>query len=118
DDLTALSDLMTDRGIRYVPVVDEEENLVGVVSLEALLRAGGVHEESSLGPVERACLEGRKVSEIMMLPETVVPETSLTEAAGLLLENPCGCLPVVDGTHVVGILTESDFIRIMRSATA
>jgi CBS domain-containing membrane protein len=44
-------------------------------------------------------------------PETVEPETSLSEAASLLLENKIGCLPVVEGMHLVGILTEADFVR-------
>jgi CBS domain-containing protein len=29
----------------------------------------------------------------------------------MLIENKIGCLPVVEGTHLVGILTESDFVR-------
>ena len=28
-----------------------------------------------------------------------------------MFENKYGCLPVVDGSRVVGILTESDFVR-------
>ncbi len=29
----------------------------------------------------------------------------------MLLENKIGCLPVVEGEHLVGILTEADFVR-------
>jgi CBS domain-containing membrane protein len=43
--------------------------------------------------------------------DTVEPDQSLREAAELLLENKVGCLPVVEGSHVVGILTEADFVR-------
>jgi CBS domain-containing membrane protein len=44
-------------------------------------------------------------------PLTVEPDTPLTEAAATLLENKIGCLPVVEGSHLVGILTEADFVR-------
>lgn len=114
DDLASVGDLMVDRGICHLLVVDEEQNLVGLVSLEDLRRAGGAEEGSPLDPGDRSRLAGHTVSEIMVAPETVVPETSLTEAAGLLLQSPLGCLPVVEGTHVVGMLTESDFIRIIQ----
>jgi CBS domain-containing membrane protein len=43
--------------------------------------------------------------------ETVEPDEDLKVAAELLIENKIGCLPVVEGTHLVGILTESDFVR-------
>jgi CBS domain-containing protein len=43
--------------------------------------------------------------------ETVEPETPLAEAASTLFENKIGCLPVVEGNRLVGILTESDFVR-------
>jgi len=43
-----------------------------------------------------------------MLPEGSAP---LKEAADLMLENKFGCLPVCEGQRLVGILTESDFVR-------
>ena len=38
-------------------------------------------------------------------------DADLREAAVTLFENKLGCLPVVEGTRLVGILTEADFIR-------
>jgi CBS domain-containing membrane protein len=43
--------------------------------------------------------------------DTVEPDEDLRAAAEILIENKIGCLPVVEGTHLVGILTESDFVR-------
>jgi CBS domain-containing protein len=52
------------------------------------------------------------VREIMVTEiETVDPDTPLVEAAETLFENKIGCLPVVEGNRLVGILTESDFVR-------
>jgi CBS domain-containing membrane protein len=43
--------------------------------------------------------------------ETVEPDESLRAAAQMLLENKIGCEPVVEGEKLIGILTESDFVR-------
>jgi CBS domain-containing membrane protein len=52
------------------------------------------------------------VAEIMtVVPETADPEMLVEEAGQLLLEYKFGCLPVVEGTKLVGILTEADFVR-------
>jgi CBS domain-containing protein len=52
------------------------------------------------------------VEEVMVHEvETVEPTAPLSEAAALMLENKFGCLPVVEGDRLVGILTESDFVR-------
>lgn len=42
---------------------------------------------------------------------TVHPEADVRRAAEILLERKLGCLPVVAGGRLVGILTESDFVR-------
>jgi len=44
----------------------------------------------------------------------VRPDLDIREAAQLMLEHQYGCLPVVDGEgRLVGILTESDFVRLL-----
>lgn len=112
DNLAALYDLMDSRHIRHVPVVDEDDTLVGIVSDRDLLR-GALGEESSLPlSVRRQMLEQLKVEEIMNTePMTVEPEQTAREAGELLMELKVSCLPVVDGGRLVGIITESDFVR-------
>jgi CBS domain-containing membrane protein len=112
DNLVALEDLMDARRVRHVPIVDREGDLVGLVSHRDLARSVLGRMDELPMSVERDLLRGRKVREIMTAePETVEPETRLAEAAALLLENKIGCLPVVEGMHLVGILTEADFVR-------
>ncbi|TNE39207.1 MAG: CBS domain-containing protein [Sphingomonadales bacterium] len=41
----------------------------------------------------------------------IAPDASLQEAAGLLAERRIGCVPVVDGGKVIGILSERDIVR-------
>jgi CBS domain-containing membrane protein len=43
--------------------------------------------------------------------DTVEPDASIDEAGLIMMENKFGCIPVCQGTHLVGILTESDFVH-------
>jgi CBS domain-containing membrane protein len=113
DDLAMVRDLMLDRHIRHVPVVDDEENLVGLVSHRDLLRGSLVEQPELPRFVEQAVLEQVKARDVMTGDvETVGSDTRLPDAAEILLESKYGCLPVVSGTRLVGILTEADFVRL------
>lgn len=112
DDLSVIYDLMDSRRIRHVPVLDADGGLVGIVSQRDLLR-GALGDASGL-PVsaQRDLLKSTSVDAIMVTePTTVEPDTPLREAGELLLEHKLGCLLVVEGSELVGILTESDFVR-------
>ena len=111
DDLMALYDLMDTQHIRHVPIVDRDKDLVGLVTHRDLTRSALGTEDAPLS-LQRDMLTRRKIREIMATEiETVEPDEDLRAAAELLIENKIGCLPVVEGTHLVGILTESDFVR-------
>ncbi len=111
DDLMALYDLMDTKHIRHVPIVDRDKDLVGLVTHRDLTRSALGTEDAPLS-LQREMLVRRKIREIMATEvETVEPDEDLKVAAELLIENKIGCLPVVEGTHLVGILTESDFVR-------
>lgn len=112
DNLVALEDLMDSRRVRHVPIVDREGDLVGLVTHRDLSRSMLGRLEDLPMSVERDLLRGRRIREIMTIePDTVEPDAGLKEAAAMLLENKIGCLPVVEGMHLVGILTEADFVR-------
>jgi CBS domain-containing membrane protein len=42
---------------------------------------------------------------------TITPESTLSDAANLMLYNKIGCLPVVDGERLVGMISEADFVK-------
>lgn len=112
DDLAALYDLMDSRHVRHVPIVDSDGELVGLVTDRDLSRTAlGAVEELPLS-VERDILRRRRIRNIMATePDSIEPDATLREAAEILLENKVGCLPVVEGLHLVGIITEADFVR-------
>jgi WS/DGAT/MGAT family acyltransferase len=99
--------------IRHLPVVDRAQRLVGLLTHRDLLAAS----TSSLAlPAEddRVRLLGwHRVMEVMETHlATAAPEESAAEAGERLVRHKIGCLPVIgrDG-RLVGIVTESDFLR-------
>jgi CBS domain-containing membrane protein len=112
ESVATIYDAMTERSIRHVAVVDDEGDLVGVVSHRDLLRHALIERSDLPMFIQRAVLKRTKVEEVMTSEvETADPDQPLFEAARLMFENKFGCLPVVEGWRLVGILTESDFVR-------
>jgi len=112
DDLEELYELMDDHRIRHVPVVDRDGDLVGLVSQRDLARGALGPQDALPLNVQQELMRRRKVREIMSTEvETVDPDVELSVAAQMMLDNKIGCLPVVEGEHLVGILTEADFVR-------
>lgn len=106
DDVVRGDDLLAEHDIRHLPVV-KEGRLVGLVSHRDLIRALARHERSPGSPPVQ-------VRDIMTRsPETLKPRSSVREAIHKLLDRKFGCVPVVeDGDRLVGIITETDLIRL------
>jgi CBS domain-containing protein len=110
DRLSTVEDIMTLGGVRHMPVV-RAGRLVGVVSERDLLRAS----LSSLDPrrqERRAFLEAIDISQVMSAPPVVVEvDSPVEEAARIMADNRIGCLPVMQGEELVGMVTETDLLR-------
>jgi CBS domain-containing protein len=105
--------LCSENQIRHLPVLDEHKCLVGLVTDRDLRyflspRLGTLSENSS----DRESME-RPVHLVMVRSVHVTSaNSSLAEAAQIMLDHRIGCLPVIDGErHVVGIITTNDFLR-------
>jgi CBS domain-containing membrane protein len=104
--------IMTESAIRHLPVVSFGGELVGVVTHRDLLTGDVCTRDQSLLSEESEFVRDTLVAEVMTAScEVVSPETELSEAATILIANKIGCLPVMDGEELIGILTESDFVR-------
>jgi CBS domain-containing membrane protein len=103
--------LMERERIRHVPILSLDGDLLGLISHRDVVRGTLDLDDLPLS-MQRDLRERQAISDFMVHDvETVSPEDSLFDAASLMLENKYGCVPVVDGTDLVGILTESDFVR-------
>ena len=111
--LGSAKDIMDQRRLRHFPVL-ENGNVVGVVSQRDLFRASLA---SMLGYEERtkkAFLDNLSIKGIMSDPPiTVTGDTGISEAARLMVEKKVGCLPVVDGKRLIGLVTDTDFLKVL-----
>jgi predicted transcriptional regulator len=111
DSLSTVEDIMTLGGVRHMPVVRAGQ-LVGVVSERDLLRASLSNLSEYGSEQRRAFLQVVEIKRVMSAPPVVIgPGASVEEAALVMAERKIGCLPVLDGTRLVGMLTETDVLR-------
>ncbi|MEA4857053.1 MAG: CBS domain-containing protein [Solidesulfovibrio sp.] len=99
--------------IRHLPIIDAAGAFVGLLTHRDLLAAS----VSRLAEIDEATQEeiysGIPISEVMRTDVAMgTPGLPLRQAAEVLLTQKYGCLPVVEGGKLVGILTASDFIRL------
>jgi CBS domain-containing protein len=112
---------MLEYGISGLPVVDEEQGVVGVLSETDILykemtapkRDGLVDWLVHYGEdPPTAKLNARTAGQAMTSPAvTITPRRSVAEAAELMLELGIDRLPVVDGRELIGIVTRADLVR-------
>ena len=117
DSVETAYQLMLDYRIRHLVVIDGDGDLVGVLTHRDLLRHSLI-ERAELAPsLQRHVMARIRVEEVMTSEvETAEPGQWLREAARMMFENKYGCLPVVEDARLVGILTESDFVRFFAMA--
>jgi len=111
DSMKKAMDLLRERDIRHLPVLKDGEKLVGILTERDIKQAS---------PSPATALEIReiyylldkvKVKQIMTRrPYTISSTAPIEEAALIMREKKIGCLPVVDGGKLVGILTETDLL--------
>jgi CBS domain-containing protein len=113
DTLAKADEVMKTRHFRHLPVV-EEARLVGMLSERDLFHAA---LSTALNFGQKAQTEFLKtilVKEVMTDEVvTIGPEEDMKEAARLLLERRIGSLPVVERGKLVGILSETDLLKVI-----
>ncbi|MFC2031711.1 CBS domain-containing protein [Chloroflexota bacterium] len=89
--------IVQERRVRHLPVVDDQDNLVGIVSEKDLLRA-----------------DSADTLRVVMTPDviTVTEYTALEEAARIMADGKVSSLPVMRDGRLVGIITETDLFNI------
>ena len=117
ESLQVVNQIMYDNRIRHLPVVDKEDgSLVGLITHRDLIKHGLFATDELPAYAEDDFLGKTKVNFAMIRDvETIDMEADIRDAAATLLENKFGCLPVMEGNQLAGILTESDFVEFVRS---
>ena len=115
------ADLMRERNIRHVPVVDERGALIGMVSDRDLgsLDLGRIIADEGVEGVRR-----RLTTPVLavMTPDviTVGPDDDVGDLVDLMLEGRVGAVPVVQAGsgRLVGIVSYVDLLRAFRDSLA
>jgi CBS domain-containing membrane protein len=104
--------LMAEHHIRHVPIIADGRRLVGFVSQRDVLAAADSNLDTTPEHVQ-AQEAFVAVSSIMSVSVETAEETASLRGAALLMQrNKIGCLPVVRGNTLAGIITDSDFIAV------
>ena len=112
DNLKTLEDMMKWRAIRHIPVVDQENHVVGLVTHRDLLKYS-ISGFANVGDEEKEALnKSIPIASIMKTNiQTIPPNTSLQDAAKMMLKYKFGCLLITENQKLVGIITEADFMK-------
>lgn len=108
DDIIDLAaNVMEWQRIKHIPVENSEHQLVGMVTYRSMI--------STLNNIIARNLDHTDVSVRDIMDREVItasPDTSSIEAIRLMHEHDISCLPIVEKSKLVGIITEYDFTRI------
>jgi len=103
--------LIHEKGIRHLPVVDKNNHLLGIVT-DRDIRQAAPSDATTLSVHELHYLLGKLKVSAFMTPKgkliTITPDTLIEEAVQLMHDHKIGCLPVVEGEKLYGIFTETD----------
>ena len=114
DELAIADALMKQERVRHLPVLDEDGKVCAVVSQRDLFRGALLRALGYGSRAEELMLKQVAVKEAMSAEiQTTTPDTLVADAARLMIERKIGCLPVIENGRLVGIVTETDFVRLV-----
>ncbi len=110
ENLAAARELMYDKKIHHLPVVDDGGKLVGLVTLTNVLAATDsfLRDDDSRIHAREIIVGDMMVTDVA----TVDEHASLRQAALFLEKHRIGCLPVVTDGELKGIITDTDFVAV------
>ena len=105
--------IIRDKGIRHLPVLDKHHQLVGLVT-DSDIREAAPSDATTLSVHELHYLLGKLKVSAFMTPRnkliTITRDTIIEKAVQLMHDHKIGCLPILDGEKLLGIITETDIL--------
>lgn len=93
--------LLVSHGFTALPVVDDDKRLIGIVTEADLLR-NGYSDEAGVS----------RVGDVMTAPVVAMEgDAPTTVLARAMVADRVRCLPIVDGSKVIGVVTRRDLVR-------
>ncbi|MDH3257386.1 MAG: CBS domain-containing protein, partial [Nitrospinota bacterium] len=113
DSLKKAQDIMVEKSIRHLPVMDGTE-LLGIIT-ESDVRGAfmGKGAKINSGKIQPLNPSKMKVSDFMTRdPMVVTPETHIEDAALIIYKYKIGALPVIKRNKLVGLISIMDILGI------
>jgi len=117
DSISEAAKLSKEKEIKHIPVV-KGAKLIGLLS-DRDIKEYVPSKATSLDVYELHYLLAKtKVKEVMKRDViTTPPDTPIEEAAMIMHDKNIGCLPVVDGHRLVGIISDHDIFQVLVGIT-
>ena len=109
--------LMDTVNVGHLPVLKKNNELAGLITKVDLVKAGP-SPATSLDMYEISYLLSKiKVDKVMVKEVVTVQENeTIEEAARIMADRGIGCLPVMNGQFLVGIITDTDIFHFFINA--
>ena len=122
-DFNEVTNLLSEHRISGLPVVDEDDRVIGVITEADVLSMAGMRKEHGFKDIIRHILgeplsgpkESRRLRDVMSSPAiTTGPEADIREVALTLDEKRIKRLPVVDEQgRLIGVISRADIVRVI-----
>jgi len=105
--------LMLEDHVGRLPVIDDEK-LVGMITSKDLMRAFIDFRKKVPEKYQKSQIKEVLVEDIMSInPTFVTKDMSITEVSEIIIETGFNGLPVVEDDKVVGIITQTDILKLI-----
>lgn len=99
--------LMKKNKIRHLPIIDDQDHLVGIVAERNLKEALPLAAEQAIEETFFA----KPISEVMVTDLVTAHRLDFVEdLAAVLYEHKIGCIPIIEHDKVIGLVTETDML--------
>jgi len=108
------AELLSMHGFTALPVVDDDERLIGIVTEADLIRGRIPVDPRHAREHHEATSAGKAVGDLMTSPVTAMGTgTDVADLCQALVDARIRAMPIVDGSAVVGIVTRGDVVRVL-----
>lgn len=107
-------ELMIREDYRTIPVVNEANNVIGIVGMREIIDNNWKKENKTIGDLEKSARSQITVESIATTSaKTISWDADVAEAVDIMVENRFSTLPVLEGKDLVGIITEYDILELI-----
>ncbi|KDN21530.1 CBS domain-containing protein [Amycolatopsis rifamycinica] len=108
------AELLSMHGFTALPVVDDDDRLIGIVTEADLIRGRIPVDPRHSHEHREATSAGKTVGDLMTSPATAMDTgTDVADLCQALVDARIRAMPIVDGAAVVGIVTRRDVVRML-----